>query len=102
MLNLAIFCEKKYYDFQNKYVYSVVHTTYTRQWEVVVEYLRGSQLHLSGDGRCDSPGYSAKYCTYTLMDSATDLILDYSLLQCTDTTSSVTMEKKDCNSALIS
>ena len=28
------------------------------------------------------------------MDSATDLILDYSLLQCTDTTSSVAMEKE--------
>jgi len=42
----------------------------------------------------DSPGYSAKYCTYTLMDSATDLILDYSLVQCTETSSAVAMEKK--------
>ena len=29
---------------------------YVRQQEDVVEYLRGNQLHLSGDGRCDSPG----------------------------------------------
>ncbi|XP_065902251.1 uncharacterized protein [Dysidea avara] len=100
VLNLAMFCEKRYYDFQNKYMYPVVHTTYTRQQEAIVEYLRGSQLHLSGDGCCDSPGYSAKYCTYTLMDSATDLILDYSLLQCTDTTSSVAMEKEGLRQCL--
>ena len=64
-------------------MYPVVHINYTRQQasEAVVEYLRGEQLHLSGDGRCDSPGYSAKYGTYSLMDSATDLILDYSLVQ---------------------
>ena len=23
---------------------------------------------MAGDGRCDSPGYCAKYCTYTLLD----------------------------------
>jgi len=30
---------------------------------------------LSGDGRCDSPGKSAKYCTYSLMDSDNNRIL---------------------------
>ena len=49
---------------------------------------------MSGDGRCDSPGYSAKYSTYTLMDSATDLILDYSLIQVSEVSSSVAMEKE--------
>ena len=30
---------------------------------------------LAGDGRCDSPGSSAKYCTYSLMDLDTNTIL---------------------------
>ena len=30
---------------------------------------------LRWDGRCDSPGKSAKYCTYSLMDSENDKIL---------------------------
>ena len=30
---------------------------------------------LRGDGCCDSPGKSAKYCTYSLMDSENDKIL---------------------------
>jgi len=94
VLNLVMFGERHYYDLQREYVYPVVHTTYVRQKEAVVEYLRGSQLHLSGDGHCNNPGYNAKYCTYSLMDSATDLILDYSLVQCTETGTSVAMEKE--------
>ena len=83
-----------FYRLQKEYLYPVVHTNYIRQQEAVIEYLRGNQLHLSGDGRCDSPGYSAKYGTYTLMDSATDLILDYSLVQVSEVGSSVAMEKE--------
>lgn len=30
---------------------------------------------LAGDGRCDSPGSSAKFCTYLLMDTGTNKIL---------------------------
>ena len=30
---------------------------------------------LAGDGRCDSPGNSAKFCTYSLMDTGTNKIL---------------------------
>ena len=59
----------------------------------MTEFLRGKPLQLSGDGRCDSPGHNAKYCTYSLTDSVTDLILDYNLVQVTETGSSVAMEK---------
>jgi len=51
-----MFSESCFYDFQRKYMYPVVHTTYVKQQEAIVEYLRESQLHLSGDGHCDSPG----------------------------------------------
>ena len=30
---------------------------------------------MSGDGRCDSPGSSAKYCTYSFMEPETGIIL---------------------------
>ena len=36
---------------------------------------KDNSLTLCGDGRCDSPGKSAKYCTYSLMDSETNKIL---------------------------
>ena len=71
----------------------VIHSAYLLQQAVLV-FLRDEGLHLSGDGRFDSPGYSAKYCTYSIMDSVKYLILDYNLVQTTETGSSVAMEKE--------
>ena len=94
LLNLAIFSESYFYRLQKEYLFPVIHTNYLMQQDAVLEFLQGQHLHLSGDGRCDSPGYSAKYCSYSLMDSASDLILDYKLIQSSETGSSVAMEKE--------
>ncbi|CAC5398254.1 unnamed protein product [Mytilus coruscus] len=48
---------------------------------------------LSGDGRCDSPGYSAKYGSYTLMDLNTNKILDIQLVQSKSSGSTYGIEK---------
>ena len=37
--------------------------------------MKNKDVILSGDGKCDSPGKSAKYCTYSLMDIDTGYIL---------------------------
>ena len=34
----------------------------------LLDLVQNKDIVLSGDGRCDSPGKSAKYCTYSLMD----------------------------------
>ena len=38
-------------------------------------------LSLGGDGRIDSPGHSAKYGAYSLMDLEHNVILDVELVQ---------------------
>ena len=91
LLNLAMFSESTFYGLQKEYLFPVIHTNYVMQQNAVLEFLRGANIQLSGDGRCDSPGYSAKYCTYSLMDSATDL---NKLIQSLETGSSVAMEKE--------
>ena len=38
------------------------------------------ELILAGDGRSDSPGYSARYCVYVMMEQITNVILDLEIL----------------------
>ena len=52
------------------------------------------------DGRCDSAGHSAKYGTYTLMDEKTNLIIEFSVVQVTEVTSSDAMEYEGCKRTL--
>ena len=35
-----------------------------------------SKMKLTGDGKYDSPGFCASYCTYIMMDSNTKYIID--------------------------
>ena len=39
------------------------------------------KLSLSGDGRADSPGHSAKYGSYTVIEMSCNKVLDYRLGQ---------------------
>jgi len=39
------------------------------------------QLSLAGDGRCDSPGHSALFGTYSLMDTETGKIVCFELIK---------------------
>lgn len=36
---------------------------------------KDKRLILAGDGRCDSPGKCAKYCTYSLIEKDKNLII---------------------------
>jgi len=40
-------------------------------------YWRNLNLVLSGDGRCDSPGKSAKFCSYSMMETTHNQILHF-------------------------
>ena len=43
--------------------------------ERILTQRTSSNVVLAGDGRCDSPGSSAKYCSYILMDVADNSIV---------------------------
>ena len=49
--------------------------------------------HFSGDGRCDSPGYSAKYGTYSSMKTETNMIDDFQVVHVSQAGNSNRMEK---------
>ena len=70
------------------------------QAEVVKQLKQTKSVDLCGDGRCDSPGHSAKYGTYTLMDEKSNLIVEFSLVQVTEVSSSYAMEYEGCKRSL--
>ena len=89
-----VITERSFYLLQKDLLFPSVHEAWLNHQITVLAYLKDSPVKLSGDGRCDSPGFSAKYCTHTVMDQATSLIVDFSLVQVTECTSSVAMEKE--------
>ncbi|XP_077498744.1 uncharacterized protein LOC144109837 [Amblyomma americanum] len=58
----------------------------------LLQELQGQQVNLAGDGRADSPGFSAKYGTYTLMDVERHKVLHFEIVQSNDDGGSCRME----------
>ncbi|CAC5398264.1 unnamed protein product [Mytilus coruscus] len=79
---------------QTAYTSCAVIYEFDSQQADVITSLQGpdKQVVLDGDGRCDSPGYSAKYGSYTLMDLNTNKILDIQLVQSNEVKGSTHME----------
>ena len=50
-------------------------------------------LNVTGYGRCNSPGFSAKYGTYSFMDSHSNEIIDFKLTNVGGVANSAVMEK---------
>ncbi|XP_059912251.1 uncharacterized protein LOC132461213 [Gadus macrocephalus] len=86
-----------FYNIQKAYLHPAIENGYREKRtellaRVYLEQEDGKSPHLAGDGRCDSPGFNAKYCHYTFMLDDTKEILHTELVQCTEATSSGAME----------
>ncbi|XP_063967630.1 uncharacterized protein LOC135157074 [Lytechinus pictus] len=100
LFNLQFISDTTFYDIHNKILLPVIHTFYTQDIQDAHEEHKNRPLSICGDGRCDSPGYNAKYCTYTCIDLQSNKILGMSLVHVSEATSSVAMEKVGCRRVL--
>nr|XP_055053060.1 uncharacterized protein LOC129438330 [Misgurnus anguillicaudatus] len=96
-MSIQMISQTTFYTIQNAYLHPAIENLYEeRRNEVLARvYLEqedGKRPHLAGDGRCDSPGFNAKYCHYTFMLDDTKKIIHTELVQCTEATSSGAME----------
>lgn len=46
----------------------------------VLSKFKETSVVLAGDGRCDSPGKSAKFCTYSMIEKDKNLILHFEVM----------------------
>ena len=66
-----------FYKIQKKLVIPAIHRVFVTQHQLLFDDAKEhGKNDLLGDGRCDSPGYNAKYGAYTVMDKKTGTIMD--------------------------
>lgn len=92
LINFQFISQTTYNDIQKTFLMPAVNKAWEEEKKAVRQELGSRKVELCGDGRCDSPGFSAKYCSYTLMDLKTNKILTLQLIQVTETGSSSKME----------
>ncbi|CAN7940051.1 unnamed protein product [Ixodes pacificus] len=64
MMNIQVFSVKTYFNYQRAILVPAVEEVWTDEQKLLLDELSDQPLDLAGDGRCDSPGFSAKYLTY--------------------------------------
>ena len=94
IMKLQFMSESTFYRIQDSALIPVVNDTCNKHQTSLLQQFKVAPVCLLGDGRCDSPGYSAKYGTYTHLEQNTGLILDFQLVQVGEVKNSVAMERE--------
>ncbi|XP_077548979.1 uncharacterized protein LOC144162359 isoform X1 [Haemaphysalis longicornis] len=64
---MQIFTERTFYNYQRAYLVPAVNEVFQEHESRLTDDLAGTGVELAGDGRCDSPGFSATYRTYSVL-----------------------------------
>ena len=82
-MKLATISLRTFLTHQREYLQPVVQHVWACHQTRAVEELqvKGRPLIIGGDGRADTPGYSAKYGAYTVMNLEDNKVIDAQLVQ---------------------
>ena len=82
-MNVASISERTFYRHTSSYVNPVVIQQWREHQQQLLDSLADKEdgLVLAGDGRCDSPGYCAKYGSYALIKEEMNRVVDFELVQ---------------------
>ncbi|XP_040358693.2 uncharacterized protein LOC115313580 [Ixodes scapularis] len=81
LINIQAFSESTYFNHQAAFLQPAIERVWIREQQSLLQARQGKTVRLAGDGRYDSPGYSAKFMTYTFMEMETNKILHYVQVQ---------------------
>ena len=81
-LNMASIKERRYYVHQQKYLEPAIVSVWTdKQSKLLSDCVAKGPITIGGDGRADSPGHSAKYGSYGIIDLSNNKIIHIELVQ---------------------
>lgn len=80
-MNVLVYHETTYYYHQRHFLIPSIVSFWRSYKQKLIDSLSGKEVVLAGDGRHDSMGHSAKYCTYSILCCSIGLIIDVFLIQ---------------------
>ena len=83
ILNCYTITKKTFFRHQSKFLQPAIHSVWTCKQNSLITKFKDERrcLVLAGDGRADSPGHSAKYGSYSLLELTCNKVLDFKLVQ---------------------
>ena len=94
-INVVAFSRTLYYQIQKTFLYPTLNTVYKLHRANIFNVCRTrTENNFIGGGRSDSPGYSAKYGTYSLMSTDINKTVDFHVVHVGIAGNSSRMEKK--------
>ena len=83
ILNCHTISSNTFFRHQKQYLQPAISNNWKSQQLALLSSLKAQKkkLALSGDGRADSPGHSAKYGSYTVIEMSCNKVLGYRLVQ---------------------
>lgn len=82
-IGIACISISTFFRHQRKYLENAVANVWKEEQAKLFQVIKekGGTPAVAGDGRCDSPGHSAKFGSYTLLELNLNKILDFQLVQ---------------------
>ncbi|XP_064463429.1 uncharacterized protein LOC135374375 [Ornithodoros turicata] len=85
-MRVQVLTDRQYYRYQGAYLFPTVNKVYKQQQQGLLEDLGTDPTSLASDGRCDSPGHSAKFLTYSFYSDRLNKIIHFEQVQVKEST----------------
>lgn len=81
IMECSTICIRTFFRHQKTILQTSMNNLWEKRQKALFTQLKNNPLELGGDGRADSPGHSAKYGTYSLIDLTSNKIVMMKLVQ---------------------